>query len=69
MALLEGKHQRALAQLDARLKQGKVELMRATQQSTAALERVAQLLAAQASLEGTLNKTQKVRAGSALPES
>jgi hypothetical protein len=60
--MLDQKQQRALAQWEARLKQAKADLIRATQQSTQALERVAQLLSSQAQLEGTLNKSQKVRA-------
>ena len=67
VALLEQKQHRALAQWETRLKEAKAELIRATQQSTTALERVAQLLAAQAALEGALNKTQKVCARRGVP--
>ncbi|KAG8464582.1 hypothetical protein KFE25_009950 [Diacronema lutheri] len=69
VALLEQKQHRALAQWETRLKEAKAELIRATQQSTTALERVAQLLAAQAALEGALNKTQKAGGAVSVPSS
>ncbi|KAJ1620191.1 hypothetical protein T492DRAFT_847998 [Pavlovales sp. CCMP2436] len=69
VTMLDQKQQRALAQWEVRLKQAKADLIRATQQSTQALERVAQLLAAQAQLEGTLNKTQKAGSAISVPSS
>lgn len=67
--LLDHKQQRALSQLDARVKQAKADLVRSTQASTAALERVATLLATQAQLENTLNKTQNAGGLVSVPSS
>jgi len=69
VSVLEQKQQRSLAQWDARLKQAKLELVRTTQENTAALERVGLLLESQATLEGTLNKTQNAGSAVSVPTS